>query len=246
MKSCAPTARAARDDLVERRVGLSERDVVGDRTAEQVGLLRHHDDGAAEVLRVQRPQIDAVERHSPVGRVVEPRHELGEGRLAGTRRSDQGDRLAGRDVEREVRQHRAVAAVPERHSVEPHVPAGGPQVDGGDGIRNGRLLFEDSRHLLERRGGRLVRVQEERDLLHRREEVADVHDGSEKRADGERAVGDADRAPEKHGRHRDRRDRHESRLEGAEEPDRAQVHVAVLSRRACRTPRRCAAPCGRP
>ncbi len=49
-------------DLVHRRVGLAERDVVGHRAAEEVGLLGDHDDRPAKVLRMQLPQVDAVQR----------------------------------------------------------------------------------------------------------------------------------------------------------------------------------------
>ena len=157
MNSCAPTAFAAADDLVERRVGLAERDVVGDRPREQVRLLRDHDDRAAQVLRVQRPQVDAVELDHAVARVVEPRDELRERRLARARRPDERDRLPGRDVEVEARQDDAVGRVGELDALEPHVPVRLPQVDRVHRVGHARLLLEHARDLLERGCRGLVR-----------------------------------------------------------------------------------------
>lgn len=96
------------------------------------------------------------------------------------------------------------------------------------GIRHGGLFLQHSRDLLQRGGGGLVGVQEERHLLHRREEVADEDDRAQQRSDQDRAVRDTDAAPEHDQRERDRGDRHESRLEGSEQADRADVDVAVL------------------
>src|SRR5690554_415104 len=91
-------------DLGERRSRAPQRNVVGDRAAEEVGLLRDHDDRAAQVLGVELSQVDAVEGHGALARVIEPRDELGERRLARTRRADEGDRLPSWNVECEFRQ----------------------------------------------------------------------------------------------------------------------------------------------
>ena len=88
-----------RPDLVERRVRLAQRDVLGDRPAEQVRLLRDHDDRAAQVLRVQVAQVDAVERdRSGASGRRTASQQLRERRLAGSGRADERDRLPGRDV----------------------------------------------------------------------------------------------------------------------------------------------------
>ena len=65
-------------------------------------------------LEVEVADVDAVDRDPAAGDVVEPRHQGGQDGLAGAGRADQGDGLAGRDVEVDVAQHRLVGLVGER------------------------------------------------------------------------------------------------------------------------------------
>ncbi len=85
----------------------------------------------------------------------------------------------------------AVIGVAEGDLLEGDVSAGCPQVDGVDGVGNCRFLLENPRDLLKGRGRSLVRVQEHRDLLQGREEVADVQHTRQQDADLERPVNDA-------------------------------------------------------
>ena len=66
---------------------------------EQVGLLRHHPDDVAERGQRDPPDRHAVDLHLPALDVVEPRHEVGHGGLAGTGRPDQRRQLPGLDLD---------------------------------------------------------------------------------------------------------------------------------------------------
>ena len=177
---------------------------------------------------MQSPQVDAVERDASRGRVVEPRHELGERRLAGAGRAHERDRLPGRDVQLEVRQHDPVVAVGEADVVEVDRALRRPEVDRMHRIGNARLLVEHAGDLLERRRRRLVRVVEDRHLLHRVEEASRVHQDREQRADREPAVDHAESADHDHDRDGHVADQDQARIEDSEQLDHAGVRVAVV------------------
>jgi hypothetical protein len=69
-------------DVVVRGVGPREPHVVGDRAREEVPLLRHEDDPAAQLREADVAQVDAAERHRALIGVVGPHEELRQGRLA--------------------------------------------------------------------------------------------------------------------------------------------------------------------
>ena len=98
-------------DLLARRVGPAEGDVLGDRAAEQKALLRDDAELAAQRRLRDVAQVVAVDEHRAARRVVEARDELGDRRLAGAGRADERDGLARRDLQREVlqRPHRVLA-----------------------------------------------------------------------------------------------------------------------------------------
>ena len=90
------------DDLVGGRLRLGVAQVVADRHVEEVRVLADHSDGA--VQRCQREVADVVAVDADRSRcdVVEARDQRHHRRLAGTRGADEGDRLAGGDVERDA------------------------------------------------------------------------------------------------------------------------------------------------
>ena len=63
-------------------------------------------------------QVDAVEQHAPLGRVVEARQQTGDGRLARAGSTHQRDGRPGGDVEVDVVQHGATGAVLEADVIE--------------------------------------------------------------------------------------------------------------------------------
>ena len=106
-------------DLGVARVGPAVADVLARRRAEQHRVLRHEADQPAHVARdraraMSTPSIST----RPVGRIVEAQQQLERRALAGARRPDERDGLAGLDRHREVVERRALGA---RRIAEPHV-----------------------------------------------------------------------------------------------------------------------------
>ena len=97
-------------------------DIVAHRTVEQHVLLEHHADLPPQPGRVGHHQIHAVDQHAAALRHVEPLHQFCEGALARTRRADDADGLAGRNIEGDVVQDfRSVEAVAKRDVLEANV-----------------------------------------------------------------------------------------------------------------------------
>ncbi len=103
-RSSTPTAAQRLVDLGVGGVAPGDADVLADRAVEEEALLGHDHDplpqrplgGVAQVGR--RRSVTA-----PLGRVVQPGHELGQRRLAGAGRPHQGQPLPGGDGERRRR-----------------------------------------------------------------------------------------------------------------------------------------------
>jgi hypothetical protein len=70
-------------------------DVVADRQREDERRLQGQGDLAAQRLEPVLAEIDTVDLDHARGRVVEPRQQAQEGRLAGAGRADDGDPGAG-------------------------------------------------------------------------------------------------------------------------------------------------------
>ena len=161
MNSSAPTAARGRDDLVERRVGLAERDVLGDRPAEQVRLLGDHDDRAPQVLRVQAAQVDAVERdrcRSSGRRSARAAWPASTCRRRSSRPARRSARPGCAGRTRAARPGRPCRRTRRRRSRRRRAPATGRS--GCGRVGDARLLLEHARDLLQRRRGRLVGVVE--------------------------------------------------------------------------------------
>src|SRR3546814_5760748 len=67
--------------------------VRADALVEHVGVLAHHADGLPQRLLSEVAHVAPVDAHSPLGDVVEPRHEHRQRGLARATRSDEGDEL---------------------------------------------------------------------------------------------------------------------------------------------------------
>ena len=94
------------------RRGLRSIDTKGNvvihRVVEQDRFLAHDAHQRAQVMRAELPDIRAVNGHSALLRVIEPRHEVREGRLTAARLTNQCHRLPLRDREVDIRQHFAL------------------------------------------------------------------------------------------------------------------------------------------
>ena len=113
MNSPAPIASAAASTSSADGGGPPEVDVLAHRPAEQESLLRHDSQLAAQALRLQLTQVVPVDQHAAALRVIEARHQLREGALAGAGLAHQRQRLAGGDVDRDI------AHAPSRHRRRP-------------------------------------------------------------------------------------------------------------------------------
>ena len=80
MKSWAAAILAASSTCCQRRLGMAEGDVGGDRVAEQERLLKHQADVPPQVVEVEVAQVVAVEQNPAAGRIVKAA-EQGQERL---------------------------------------------------------------------------------------------------------------------------------------------------------------------
>ena len=113
------------DHLVVAGVRAAVADVFHGVEREDHGILRHDADRAAQRLQRQVTHVHAVEADAAGLRIVEAQQQLEQGGLAGAGRADHGHRLAGADIEREMRQGGFVQArrIGEGHVVERHAGA---------------------------------------------------------------------------------------------------------------------------
>ena len=100
-------------DLLRRRVEATVAQVVGDRSGEQDRILQHDRDLLAQRADAVLADVDAVDRQAAAGRVVEPRNQTDERRLAGAGQADQRNHLARLGGERDVVQHARAVRVRE-------------------------------------------------------------------------------------------------------------------------------------
>ena len=90
-KFSALASRAAAQISSSLGVPMAVAQVVAGRGGEDHRFLRHHGDARANVGGIGIAQVDAVEQHAAVLRIVEALGELEQGRLAGARRADDGE-----------------------------------------------------------------------------------------------------------------------------------------------------------
>lgn len=105
-------------DILSGRVGHPEADVVGDRSREEMLLLRHECEAVAEFSGRNFTQIGAVNADSPVAWLVEPREKTQERRLSRTGFTDDCDRLPRADPERNIFERRGAVFVGIRQPVD--------------------------------------------------------------------------------------------------------------------------------
>ena len=110
-------------DLDVGDVGPSVGDVGPHRVGEQEALLEHDADLPAQRVEGDVAHVDAVDRHSALGHVVEARQEQRDGRLARSARADERDGLARCDVQLEAVENGLALRVAEAHVVEVDVAA---------------------------------------------------------------------------------------------------------------------------
>ena len=97
-------------DLLVGRVEDAEGDVLADARGEEERILGDDADLAPERAARDVADVDAVDEHAALGRVVEARHERGERRLPRARVADQRDRRARRELEVDLLEHGPVGS----------------------------------------------------------------------------------------------------------------------------------------
>ena len=85
---------ARREHVLARGLGPCELDVVADAAGEQERLLRHDPELTPQRVEGDVGDVVAVDEHAAAERVVEPRQQLGDRRLARAGGTDQRERLA--------------------------------------------------------------------------------------------------------------------------------------------------------
>ena len=107
-------------DLRVARVPAAIADVVADGVVEQHGILRHHADRGAQRLLRHVADILTVDRDAAAADVIKAEQQPRDRRLAGARRPDDRHRLAGRHLEPDALEDRALRIVGKPHILETH------------------------------------------------------------------------------------------------------------------------------
>ena len=135
-------------DLLADGVLAAEADVARDAAREQHQLLADHRDLVAQRREGQRAQVAAVEQDAAGGRVVEPRQQVEERRLAGAGAADEGDAAAGLDDERDALEGGVAVGVDEGDVLEADLPE--HAVDPLGAVADGVLDVEQREDAIER------------------------------------------------------------------------------------------------
>ena len=162
------------DDVVDRRVGPTVRDVVSDRDREEERLVEDHADVVAQARQRDVADVAAVDPHRAIGDVVEASEQARDGALAGAGAPDDGDGLTRVQVQIEVLEHVGAVGVVEGHVVEVHVAGALDDVDRAGAVDDGRLLVEHLEDAPRRRRRALAHHHHHAELTERRLEHQDV------------------------------------------------------------------------
>jgi len=217
-------------DLVARGLGVAEGDVGGDGVGEEEAFLEDDADVAAEVVEVEAAGVDAVDEHGAGGGIVEARDETHQDALAGAGGAEDGDALAGLDVERdvvedgfglaEIGRERRQWMVDERHAIEADVTVQARAVDGVGGVLDfdgGVEDFEDAAGADERL---LDGVNDGRDVVNLAGELfEETGEDDEAGAERELAVDDEPTAVAEQDHHVDAREEADGGGEEADAPE---------------------------
>ena len=102
-------------------------DVLHDGAGEQVGVLQHDAQGAAQVVLADVAHVDAVVGDGAGLDIVKPVDEIGNGGFSRAGGADEGDLLAGLGVQGQVPQHRLFRHIGKVHMVKAYIAPQGHQ-----------------------------------------------------------------------------------------------------------------------
>ena len=173
MKSCASASLRRLLELGLGGVGLADAQIVGDRAVEHRAVLEHHADVAAQRFQLDVAMVDAVDADDARLGVPHAMQQRQRRALARAGRADEGHRGAGRHLQREMHQRRALAVVGEVDVVELDVALGAADVLAVRVVGHGRLRIEHAEEVGQRRHLEEDAADEARGLVH----AADQHGG---------------------------------------------------------------------
>ena len=196
-------------DAVAIGPGIAIGDIPFDRGGEHEGVLLDDADGAAQRFERDVPDILAVDGDGAAGDVVEAGNQMGDGRLAATRRTDDADRTArthletdaGNDIPLTGPVLAGLVLISETHIVETQHPV--PNLK----LRRPRLVtdlgfeIEDLEQPRPRRRGAGDTIDHHSGVAHRH--LQDGHESQELRQfpNGDLAVDDLEAADPQHQSH---------------------------------------------
>ena len=208
-------AAGGRAQIVQRRPGLAEAEVVLDGAVEEVRVLLHDGDLRAKVLEAQRAHVAAADADAPALGIVEAQEQSRDRGLAGAARPHESDSLARRHREAQALVGGAAAAgIRERHLLEGDTRrerrdararlALLPHLGRGAQDRENALRGRGAEHALMQHDAQLAQGPEDLDAEHEDDEQARqphrarldaIHAERQRghRADGDPRVGDATR-----------------------------------------------------
>ena len=215
-------------DVFVTRVGAGERDVVPDGVGEQERVLEDDADLLAQGAERHVAHVDVVDADRTVVHVVEAGEQQPDRRLARSRRADEGDRLARRDRQGEVAQHRLRAQVAEAHVVERDLTVGRGQHRRVGLLQDQRRAVEQLEDAFRAGVGELRDRQHAREHPHRCDERQHVRREREEHAEGDVALQREPTAERQHRHHAERGDGLQQRLEPGGDPDEPEARPEQL------------------
>ena len=105
-------------DLGLRGLGPGQRDVLAHRAGLEPGVLQDHAEILPEAVARDTAHIVPVDGDRAAVHVVKAHEQIDERRLAAARRADDGDALAGADIEVHILEQRRLRHVAERHMLQ--------------------------------------------------------------------------------------------------------------------------------
>ena len=172
-------------DLLGRRIQPSVTEVLGDRPLKQDRVLQHDRDLLAQRSHTVIPHVDAVDEHAARSRVVKPRNQTDERRLARARQANQRDHFAGLGREVDVVQDPGAVGVVEADALELDIAR---DRRGFNGIRRVDGFRRQREHRADAAGAGDRSLQLSRGVRDRRQRAihhAQIRDDHRQLADGE-------------------------------------------------------------
>ena len=190
-------------DLLVGGVQFAVADVLTHVAGEDERVLQHDAHLPAQAFQRDGTHVVAVDRHRAFGDVVETRQQVDDRGFAGTRRTNQRDRLAWLDMQvDQVQDVAAVRLVAENHVVEVDAALDLRQIDGVRRVADLRLHIQRFEDALEIRGAGDELVVEVADADHRVPEVVRIADEGDEHTCAHlhpAEAGDADEVDERDG-----------------------------------------------